>query len=232
VVDRAGLARFIVLVNIQTESPPPEIRCSYKELRDPATLVAHPRNPNRHGARQIDLLARIIRHQGWRNPIVVSERSGFVVAGHGRLQAAHQLGLAAVPVDVQEFATEADEWAHLVADNRIAELAEMDQDGLGELLRDLGDADDFDLELTGFDAAELDRMLAEDAEDGQISYDADASEQACLLKFDGLAIPVTEAERVALRRRIDAHAEAIGSYFGFVRQLLNLDDDGEEAADV
>ncbi|MBN8458172.1 MAG: hypothetical protein J0M04_10065 [Verrucomicrobia bacterium] len=53
----------------------PEIRCSHRELRDPATLVAHPRNPNRHGLPQVDMLARIIGHQGWRNPIVLSARS-------------------------------------------------------------------------------------------------------------------------------------------------------------
>ena len=222
---------FNVLVNTKQEHDSPKIRCSYKELRDPATLIPHPRNTNKHGAKQIDLLARIIRHQGWRNPIVVSARSGFVVAGHGRLAAALQLGAAEVPVDVQEFATEADEWAHLVADNRIAELADMDQAGLGDLLRDLGEVEDFDLELTGFDTSELDRMLADDGDSDDIADDADASESTCLLKFDGLSIPLTEAERVAFRRRIDLHAEAIGSYFGFVRQLLNLDDD-EEADDV
>ena len=171
------------------------------------------------------MLARIIRHQGWRNPIVISARSGFVVAGHGRLQAALQLGVPKVPVDVQEFATEADEWAHLVADNRIAELADMDQEGLGDLLRDLGDVEDFALELTGFDANELDRMLADDGDKDDIAEDSDASEQSCLLKFDGLSIPLTEAERVELRRRVDQHAEAIGSYFGFVRQLLQIEDD-------
>jgi site-specific DNA-methyltransferase (adenine-specific) len=148
-------------MNSENEPRNPEIRCVYRELRDPATLVAHPRNPNRHGDRQIEMLARIIAHQGWRNPIVVSARSGFVVAGHGRLLAALKAGAVAVPVDVQEFVTEADEWAHLVADNRIAELAEMDQDGLGDLLRDLGGVEDFDLDLTGFDEGELAAMLAE-----------------------------------------------------------------------
>lgn len=149
-------------MNTKNEQESPGIRCSYKELRDPATLTPHPRNPNKHGARQVDMLARIIRHQGWRNPIVVSARSGFVVAGHGRLQAALQLGAAEVPVDVQEFATEADEWAHLVADNRIAELADMDTGGLGELLRDLGEVEDFDLDLTGFDDEALAGMLEPD----------------------------------------------------------------------
>lgn len=214
-----------VLVNSSNEHHSPPVHCSFKELRDPAVLVPHPRNPNQHPTKQIELLARIIRHQGWRNPIVVSARSGFVVAGHGRLAAALQLGATAVPIDVQDFATEADEWAHLVADNRIAELADMNQSGLEDLLRDLGEADDFDLTLTGFDTAEIDRMLADDSEADDIAEESDSSEQSCLLKFDGLSIPLTEAERTALRRRIDQHAEAIGSYFGFVRQLLDLDAD-------
>lgn len=125
-------------------------RCACTERRDPAGLVPHPRNPNTHPPDQIRLLARIIGHQGWRNPIVVSARSGFVVSGHGRLQAALQLGAPEVPVDVQDFATEADEWAHLVADNRLAELAEMERGELDALLREI-DAAGLDVELAGFE---------------------------------------------------------------------------------
>jgi ParB-like chromosome segregation protein Spo0J len=197
-------------------------------MRDPAALVAHPRNPNKHPAEQIRMLSKIIQHQGWRNPIVISAHSGFVVAGHGRLSAALLLGAAVVPVDVQEFETEADEWAHLVADNRIAELADMDKGGLGDLLRDLGDVEDFDLELSGFGEAEIDKLL-DTGEADSIAEDSDSSESAILLKFDGLSLPLTEAERVELRRRIDLFAEATGSYFGFVRNLLNLE---EEVDDV
>ncbi len=217
-------------MNIFSASDFPPIHCTHREVRDPAALVEHPRNPNRHPQKQIELLARIIRHQGWRNPIVVSARSGFVVAGHGRLAAARLLGLTEVPVDMQPFETEADEWAHLVADNRLAELADMDEGSLGELLRDLGEVEEFDLGLTGFGEAEIDKLLGEDEGADDIAEDADASEQSCLLKFDGLSIPLTEAERLELRRRIDAFAEATGSYFGVVRQLLGLD--GEEVADV
>lgn len=119
-----------VRLNLSRE---PEIHCSDRELRDPAALIAHPKNPNRHPAEQIRLLAKIINHQGWRNLIVVSARSGFVISVHGRLMAAKLLGATAVRVDVQEFATEADKWAPLVADNRIAELAELVADPtLGE----------------------------------------------------------------------------------------------------
>ena len=122
-----------VHVNIQSLTGNPPVRCTFKEMRDPTTLVGHPRNPNQHGPKQIEMLARVIRHQGWRNPIVVSARSGFVIAGHGRLQASLSIGATEVPVDEQEFDSEADEWAHLVADNRIAELAEMDMASLGGL---------------------------------------------------------------------------------------------------
>jgi ParB-like chromosome segregation protein Spo0J len=210
-------------MNIQTDPPP--VHCSFLELRDPASLTPHPRNPNRHSERQIEMLSRIIRHQGWRNPIVVSARSGFIIAGHGRLAAALRLGLEKVPVDSQHFESEADEWAHLVADNRIAELADMDQEGLGDLLRDLGEVDDFDLGLCGFSEAEIDRMLSDPGDTDDISEGSDASESSSLLKFDGLSIPLTEAEKTALRKRIDLHAEAMGSYFGFVRQLLEMEDE-------
>ena len=63
-----------------------------------------------------------MKHQGWRHPITVSKQSGYIVAGHGRLAAAQSLGWAKAPVDMQDFENEADEFAHLIADNKIAEL--------------------------------------------------------------------------------------------------------------
>ena len=105
-------------------------------------LVGNPRNPNKHPQNQIELLAKIIKAQGWRNPIVVSKRSGFVVKGHGRLAAARLLGLELVPVDYQEYENEACEYADMVADNRIAELAELDEDALKGILEELQGAID------------------------------------------------------------------------------------------
>jgi ParB-like chromosome segregation protein Spo0J len=121
-------------------------------------LVDNPRNPNKHPDSQIALLAKVIKHQGWRSPIVVSRRSGFVVAGHGRLQAAKLLQVEKVPVDYQEFATEADEIAHLMADNRLAELAETDGSILKDILIEL-DTGDFDMDVTGFDQREIERVI-------------------------------------------------------------------------
>jgi ParB-like chromosome segregation protein Spo0J len=140
-------------------APAVPIRCSFAEMRDAAALVPHPRNPNKHPAEQIELFARIIQHQGIRRPIVVSKRSGFVVSGHGLLQAALKAGIAQLPVDIQDFKNEADEWAHLIADNRLAELSELQRDNLGELLRELNQRQ-FDLALAGFkDGADLKELL-------------------------------------------------------------------------
>lgn len=124
------------------------------------SLKAHPKNPNQHKADQVALLAKIIEAQGFRNPIVVSERSGFIVAGHARLAAAQKLGLESVPVDVQKFETEEAELAHLLADNRIAELAEINDDTLKDVLSELSTSD-IDMDLTGFDSAAIDEILGQ-----------------------------------------------------------------------
>ncbi len=134
------------------------VYCAYDELADIITLVPNPRNPNQHPQKQIELLAKIIKNQGWRAPITVSNRSGFIVRGHGRLLAAQLLGLGQVPVDRQDYATEAEEWTDLIADNRIAELSAADPALLAELLEELGSSD-IDMALTGFDQSELDQLL-------------------------------------------------------------------------
>jgi len=136
------------------------IHCSYARLADVTSLVANPRNPNKHSDKQVALLAKVIRHQGWRAPITISKRSGFIVTGHGRLAAALLLQVEQVPIDEQDFATEADEWAHLVADNRIAELADADRGMIADLLGEL-DAGGLDMDLTGFDMEALEEALAE-----------------------------------------------------------------------
>lgn len=135
------------------------IYCTYTELLDTEVLVPNPRNPNKHPSKQIDLLAKIIKNQGWRTPVTVSKRSGFVVRGHGRLQAAIILGCK-VPVDKQDYASEAEEWADLIADNRIAEFAETDEELIAQLLSELGDMD-IDMNLTGYSDKQIDNLLAD-----------------------------------------------------------------------
>ena len=126
-----------------------QIHCSHSEQVDIVKLVEHPSNPNQHNERQIKLLARIIQAQGWRNPITVSKKSGYIVSGHGRLKAAKELKVEKVPGDYQEFENEADEIAHLIADNRIAELSEFNLFDLNELAKELEPK--IDLDFAGID---------------------------------------------------------------------------------
>lgn len=135
------------------------IHCAHDALVPLDELKPHPHNPNKHPPAQIKLLAEIIRRQGWRAPIVVSKRSGYIVAGHGRLQAARATGLEVAPVNFQDFATDAAEVEHLLADNRIAELSDTDEHLLAELVKN---CPGIDATLAGYDPAELQKLIDSD----------------------------------------------------------------------
>ena len=136
------------------------VYCRCDEAVDIEKVTGHPRNPNKHGDEQIALLAKIIKASGWRNPICVSNRSGFVIKGHGRLMAARVLGVAQVPVEYQDYDTEAAEYQDMIADNRIAELAERDMGIIKDLLEEL-DTGANDMDLTGYAAAEIERLMTQ-----------------------------------------------------------------------
>ncbi len=137
-----------------------QIHCAHDAEVALDDLKPNPANPNKHPESQIALLAKIIKAQGWRNPIVVSNRSGLITKGHGRFAAALTLGATHAPVDYQDYATESEELADMIADNRIAELAEVDRSMLRELAEQLDDGA-FDMDLTGFDQANLELLISE-----------------------------------------------------------------------
>lgn len=132
--------------------------CAHDAIVDAAKLVPNPKNPNTHPDAQIQALGRIIRQTGWRQPITVSKLSGFIVKGHGRLSAALLEGLKEVPVDYQNYANAAEEYADLVADNRIAELAEIDQKLLADIFADI-DTGEIPMELTGYTEDEVESLV-------------------------------------------------------------------------
>ena len=150
------------------------VYCAHDAIVNIESLIENPRNTNRHPQKQLELLAKIIKTQGWRNPITVSNRSGFIVKGHGRLQAAKLAGLTVVPIDYQDYENEAAEYADMIADNRIAELAEVDDASLKELLDEL-EAFSFDMELTGFDVESLEKLMAQfnDSDVEEDDFDAE-----------------------------------------------------------
>lgn len=132
---------------------------AYDELVNIEALKPNPENPNTHSQEQIIVLADVIQKAGWRNTITVSTLSGFIVKGHGRLLAAEYAGFKQVPVEYQHYATEADELADLVADNRLAELAEMDK---AKLVAVFAKLEPEKLALTGYteqEASDLQGLL-------------------------------------------------------------------------
>lgn len=151
--------------------------CAYDEIVPIGKMVPNPKNPNEHPKEQIHLLWQIIQAQGWRSPITVSNRSGFIVKGHGRLMAAIHGEGKFVPVDYQNYASEAEEYADLVADNRLSELADLNTSKLADLLVDL-DTGEIPILLTGYDEEDLGSILdAFSGEDDSEPDDKDTEQE-------------------------------------------------------
>jgi DNA modification methylase len=122
-----------------------------------SSILPYARNPRRND-QAINKVASSIKEFGFRQPIVV-DKDGTVVAGHTRLEAAYKLGLKSVPVHVAEDLTEIQAKAYRIADNRVAQESEWDIDLLRLEMEEL--KDEIDLDLTGFDESELDKILVE-----------------------------------------------------------------------
>jgi hypothetical protein len=126
------------------------------------TLRRNPRNGRTHSKKQIGRIAASIREFGFLNPVIVDD-DNTVLAGHGRLEAALLEGLTHVPIIRFDHLTAAQKRAYLIADNRIAEQAGWDREilaiELGELI-DLLPVEGMDVSLTGFEAPEIDLLLA------------------------------------------------------------------------
>lgn len=127
------------------------------EQRPTEQLVPYVRNARTHSAEQVAQIAASIAEFGFVNPILIGE-DDVIVAGHGRLLAAQELGLSEVPVIVLDHLSEAQRRALVIADNRLAENAGWDQTMLRAELAALRE-DEFDLDLLGFDESELDEIL-------------------------------------------------------------------------
>ena len=120
-------------------------------------LKPYANNARTHSPRQIKQIARSIERFGFVNP-VLADATGQIIAGHGRVEAAKQLGLTSVPVLRIEHLSPAEIRAYTLADNRLAEKAGWDQEMLAIELQGLIDLD-FEVELTGFEMGEIDIIL-------------------------------------------------------------------------
>jgi ParB-like chromosome segregation protein Spo0J len=147
------------------------------EYRTLDSLVPYARNARTHSQDQISQIAASIQEFGFTNPILIDSNQG-IIAGHGRLAAAKELGLDKVPCIDLSHLTEAQKRAYIIADNKLALNGGWNEELLRLELTDLKELG-ANLELTGFDAMELaDIMLGKDVEFKE--YDESAADDVQL----------------------------------------------------
>lgn len=133
-------------------------------------LIPYAQNARTHDDAQIAQIAKSIKAFGFTNPILIDER-GEIIAGHGRVLAAQQLAIDRVPTIMLVGLSDAQKKAYRLADNKIALNSGWDLDLLKSELESLN-ADEFDLDLTGFGGAELLQLLADEIPAGLTDPDA------------------------------------------------------------
>ena len=150
-------------------------------LADVSELIPYVRNARTHSEAQVSQIAASIREFGFLSPILVAE-DNTILAGHGRLAAALKLGLKKVPCVKENHLTETQKRAYIIADNKLSLNAGWDSELLAVELSELEGAD-FNLELLGFDEAELSSIFDADKDVSDDDFDVEKElEEPCFSK--------------------------------------------------
>jgi DNA modification methylase len=149
-------------------------------------LTAWARNARTHSQAQRRQIAKSIRRFGFTNPVLIDDENR-IIAGHGRVAAAKDIGIELVPCIRLSEMSDAEKRAYVIADNALALKGGWDMEILATELQEIG-ALDIDVSLTGFDQIEIDAILtdAREADPGA----SDGGDVAPEAPVD--AIPVTE----------------------------------------
>lgn len=132
-------------------------------------LIPYVNNARTHSEKQIAQVAASIKEFGFLSPIVISE-DNTILCGHGRFYAAQKLGLKKIPCIKENYLTEAQKKAYIIADNKLALNAGWDEELLAIELSEL-EGTDFDLDLLGFDSKELSQLFDTDKEAEEDDFD-------------------------------------------------------------
>lgn len=151
---------------------------------DPNTLQPHPKNDELHPHQpdQIKRLAKLIKAYGWRHPIIVSKRSGFIIVGHGRWMAALEMKAKEVPVHYQDFASDDEELGFLIADNGIGEWTKLDLSRVNAMIPEFDSS--FDVDWLGIKNFEIDVAEKFDLDDSENQSGGHATSNAFCLDVE------------------------------------------------
>ncbi|EBD5158737.1 nuclease [Salmonella enterica] len=181
-------------------------------------LLRYVKNSRTHSDEQVEQLVNSIREFGFTNPVLIDEKNELI-AGHGRLAAAEILEMDKVPAIRLSNLSEKQKKAYRIADNKLALNAGWDMQLLAEEVKELMD-DDFDIDLLGFNDAELDEMLS----DEQPQEEDDNSSPVVQIKYlaiDKERIPATDMEIALLLDVYRQYHDAHETHEGFVQYLAN-----------
>jgi hypothetical protein len=170
-------------------------------------LIPYARNARTHSPTQVAQLAASIKEWGWTIPVLVDETGG-IIAGHGRILAARQLGIDEIPVMVAGGWTDAQKRAYVIADNKLAMNAGWDEEILALEVAGLVDLS-FDPTIAGFTDREISKMIG-----GGVAIGGDGDESrgvvGDLMSFADYRIQISDDELAILNGLVDRFLEENG----------------------
>jgi len=135
------------------------------------TLRLDPHNPREHSQKQIAQIAESIRAFGFNVPVLI-DGDNTIIAGHGRVLACKQLGIAEIPTICLSHLSPAQARAFIIADNKLTENSQWNEILLGEQLKSLSEIDlNFSIEATGFEMGEIDVLIEGLSQPGDATQD-------------------------------------------------------------
>jgi hypothetical protein len=218
-------------------SPEPTVGVEYRPLSE---LRRWPRNPKLH---DLGAIAASIRRHGFIDPIVLDERSGMMVAGHGRDETLESMKRAGEPAPKRIKVREDGEWlvpcltgiafedestaeAYIIGSNRLVEMGGWDEEALQAIIT----TDGFDalgtgltLSLDGIDAMELDQSGLDPVtpeSEGEQGSEGEEEPKAQVVRVGKVKVPLTDQEKRTLIAVIESYEEERGTLAGFWTHLL------------
>jgi len=156
------------------------IEIQYKATED---LIPYARNSRTHSAEQVAQIAASIREFGWTNPILIDGENG-IIAGHGRVLAAHKLGETQVPTIELSHMSDTQKRAYIIADNKLALNAGWDSEMLALEMDEIKNAG-YDLGLTGFNLDEIAALNGNENIDNDHKEPIDESRNLLMIECQG-----------------------------------------------
>ena len=157
-----------------------KVKCKYDKMIPIGEVLPNPRNPNQHPDIQIKGLQETHKDNEIRHPLIISNQSGLLVAGHARLEVMKKMKMKKVPVTYQDFANEEKEFQFMVADNESQRKSWLDPEKFQIATEELK-ITDIKLESFGiYDSFPIDSKQNENQEDDEASSkDQSSKEVTC-----------------------------------------------------